>query len=178
MGIRDFTKTWWEKRLLNGLEAWLIRLRATEHDAANRFQLALDTWPVDDKESRDVFVEIMEDERRHSAMVERVLVEREIQFPAIPTTGRERYWEQVWPHVTGFKLACASLALGETLAIVRFRVIAAHPKTPEYVRSLVNEIIPDEERHINNLSRLAGVRSLNFMKKYHKLGMKAINIVS
>lgn len=176
MRVQDFTREWWEKKLVKGLEEWLIRLWATEDNAADRFQLALTTWCPKTNRERDVFVQIMNDERRHSKMVERVMLARNIKFPERPSIGRERYWEEVWPHVTGFPLACAALALGETLAIVRFRVIAAHPLTPDYIRSLIEEIIPDETRHIEQLSMLAGSECLQKMKRYHRLGMKALNI--
>jgi hypothetical protein len=176
MKLQDFTKHWWETKLTDGtMDAWLVRLRATEWDAANRFQLALDTWPAEMHE-REVFKGIMEDERRHSLMVERVLLERGIPFPQLATSGRERYWEQVWPRVTGFRFACAALAFGETLAITRFRVIIDHPNTPDYVRELIERVVPDERRHINSLTRIAGIRIMNEMREHHENGMQALNI--
>lgn len=175
MRLSDFTKQWWEKKLMDGLADWLIRLRATEWDAANRFQLALDSWPANGPE-KIMFEQIMQDERRHSRMVEEVLIRQCISFPEHAEVGRERYWEQVWPHVTGFRFACASLAFGETLAIARFRVIVEHPGTPSFVRELVESVIPDEERHIHQLTSIAGPAIMNYMRKFHKLGMVAINI--
>lgn len=175
MKLQNFSKQWWEQKLDQGFESFLVRLRATEWDAANRFQLTLDSWHADSVSKR-IFEGIMLDERRHSKMVEEVLIAQGIQFPPLAAAGRERYWEQVWPHVTSFRFACAALAFGETLAITRFRVIASHPKTPEYVRELVEKLIPDERRHISELTRIAGTPVMNVMRRFHEAGMEALGI--
>lgn len=174
MTLSSFTKQWWEQKLETGMEDWLVRLRSTEWDAANRFQLTLDTWPAEG-EALKIFTGIMDDERRHSRMVETVLIQRGIPFPEKAAIGRERYWEQVWPHVGSFQQACAALAFGETLAITRFRVICDHPGTPGYVKELIQRVMPDEWRHIRQLSSLAGP-ALNEMRPHHHRGMQALNI--
>lgn len=175
MSLSDFTKQWWEQKLLAGMEDWLVRLRSTEWDAANRFQLTLDTWPVTG-DALYVFSRIMADERRHSSMVETVLVQTGIPFPESAAVGRERYWEQVWPKVSSFQHACAALMFGETLAITRFRVICEHPDTPAFVKELIERLIPDEYRHIRELSDLAGLEAINEMRGHHHDGMEALNI--
>ncbi|MEY4723185.1 MAG: hypothetical protein RLZZ324_698 [Candidatus Parcubacteria bacterium] len=180
MSVREFTKRWWEAQLSHdqgGMVKWLVRLRATEHFAALRFQNALDRWAFPDAE-KTLFSGIMGDEYRHSRMVTTLLRARDIPFPEELVIGRERYWEQIWHHVTDYRLACASLMFGETLAITRFEVIAEHPDTPEDVRALIALIIPDERRHISTLSAIAGKDGRDAMRGHHREGMKAIGVIA
>ncbi|WKZ28635.1 MAG: ferritin-like domain-containing protein [Patescibacteria group bacterium] len=118
---------------------------------------------------------IIADEFRHAGLVEHLLVEKGIPVPSAPKP--ERYWGQIWPWIKSFEDACAAGAFGEMLARNRFRVIARHPLLPADFRPIVEQILPDEERHAELLGKLAGTDAMHRMRPHHMHGMAALGLV-
>lgn len=176
MRLHDYTKAWWERVLDEGrLDAWLKRLHQAETQGAERFQDLIERWKPEG-EALDILFDITLDEVVHGGLVSINLDMREVEVPAGYPSGPERYWDAVYAGVVDLETACAAAAFGEVLALNRFRVLIAHPRTPEDVRALAECILPDEERHARELRRLAGKRGMDRIRPCHRAGMAALGL--
>lgn len=175
MKLHDKTSAWWAARVRDRREnSFLLQLRQAEAGGADRFQSIVDRFHPTG-EALAHYEGIISDERRHQRLVEELLTARSVPFPSPPTP--ERYWGKIWDKVTTFEEACAAGAFGEMLARNRFRVILHHPDTPEDIRALVAQILPDEECHARLLGAMAGDAAMNRMRSYHLEGMAALGLV-
>ncbi len=176
MGLHQRTSDWLVALVQSGqiYTRWLRRLYWAEYGGAGRFRNIVEQYQLTG-ETHAVFEGIIADELRHKGLVEALLAAKGIAVPETP--GLERYWDPVWSGIASFQDACAAGAFGEMLARNRFDVIAKHPITPEDIRSLVQQILPDEERHARLLGELAGPEAMNRMRPYHKKGMAALGLI-
>ncbi|MFA5854200.1 MAG: ferritin-like domain-containing protein [Patescibacteria group bacterium] len=176
MSLHEKTAAWWSLlvRFIPRFEQWLQRLYLAEKGGAERFQAIVDRWNLAGDQLA-TFNGIIMDELRHQDLVAGLLAARGVDLPTEPTP--ERYWDPVWAGVTTFEEACAAGARGEMLARNRFRVILNHPETPEDVRAIVAQILPDEERHARLLGELAGTGAMLRMRPFHQKGMRALGLI-
>lgn len=176
MQLHDNTRLWWEK-VLDGdrVNEWLFRLHQAETQGCGRFLELAARW----KPGEEAYITIARiacDEYVHGTYVAETLRARGLEPPTSWPPTPERYWDAIFAGVCDLETACAAAAYGEMLALNRFRVLIAHPRTPEDVRALALRIKPDEERHARDLRALAGKRGMDRIRPAHRAGMAALGL--
>jgi hypothetical protein len=174
--LHELTRLWWERILdEDRVNEWLLRLHQAETQGGDRFEQLAVRWDLQGEAAVIVSI-IASDEYVHGEFVANALRVRGVEPPTAWAPAPERYWDAIYRGVSDRGTACAAAAIGEMLALNRFRVLIAHPRTPEDVRALARLILPDEERHARQLRALAGKRGMDRVRPFHRAGMAALGL--
>lgn len=176
MNLHDNTWRWWDKVLDARRDGeFLLRLHQAETQGCGRFLDLIARWDPQGG-PRAIVAMIASDEYVHGTYVAETLRARGIEPPTSWPPAPERYWDAIFKGVVDFETACAAAAFGEMLALNRFRVLIAHPRTPSDVEALARRIKPDEERHARDLRAIAGKRGMDRIRPFHRVGMVALGL--
>ena len=189
--IVNKTKEWWKLTLSDTekLNRWLVRLYNNEKDAYDRFIEFSNQYCQPNTESWYLFHFIAEQERRHAQTVLEVLEARKIIERGNPETSErywgkvlpypetsERYWGKVLPCVVDMETAAGVGALAEQLSLERMRVIMSDPETPLDIKTMFEQIEPDESVHARSLHVLAGRYGIKEVIDCHTAGLEALGL--
>ncbi len=170
------TDQWWTRLLKDeaAMNRWLAKLWRTEHggyadnnDAIARYQM--------DPESREykIYSKTGDDELIHAGILSMVLSGRSIR-PVLEEQPESLYWNFMNPHIRDIESCSAVFAMGEQLAAVRFRVIAAHPGTPSDIMAFLNKALPDETYHAKAFAALATPEAMKAAYEQHKIAVELL----
>lgn len=175
--INKITENWWMECLSNKekLDHWLVGLYNNEKDAEERFISFANTYCINDKESYDIFIEIAEQERNHSVLVEEILKYRNIKIYE-KSTKNGRYWRNTLACVVDKETAAAIGAYAEGLSLRRMRVIIKDKNTPDDIRNLFKIIEPEESYHAKILQKIAKKNGMKNVKDCHDKGLEELGL--
>ena len=175
--INKITENWWKECLSNKekLDHWLVGLYNNEKDAEERFISFTNTYCINDKESYDIFIEIAEQERNHSVLVEEILKNRNIKIYE-KSTKNGRYWRNTLPCVVDKETAAAIGAYAEGLSLRRMRIIIKDKNTPDDIRNLFKIIEPEESYHAKILQKIAKKNGMKNVKDCHDKGLEELGL--
>lgn len=171
------TKDWWHECLKNNekLEHWLVGLYNNEKDAEERFIDFANTYCKDDLSAYNIFRNIAKQEANHALLVEKVLLNREIElYYKSPKNGR--YWRNTLPCICDKETAAAIGAYAEGLSLARMRIIIKDPNTPQDIKEMFKVIEPEESYHAKILESIATKYGMKNVKDCHDKGLEALGL--
>lgn len=173
----QITKNWWKKCLNDSekLEHWLVGLYNNEKDAEERFINFANEYCIKDSEEYNVFINIANQERNHAILVDKILLDRNVQkYEKSSKDGR--YWRNTLPCIVDMKTAAAIGAYAEGLSLKRMRVIIKDPNTPQDLVELFKVIEPEESYHAKVLEKIATKYGMKSVKDCHDNGLEELGL--
>lgn len=153
----EHTIRWWERLLKDedSMNRWLSKLWNTEKNGYDGDIRSAGKYTQEGSEAREIFHKIAKEELSHSELLFDLLQKRGVTPVAEEQPG-SAYWPHVMKGITDLKSCAAAMAIGESLAARRFRVIQEHPDTPQDILDFINKALPDEEGHCRDFQKIAG----------------------
>lgn len=175
--MKKITENWWKNCLHDKekLEHWLVSLYNNEKDAEERFINFAQSYCLDDKEAYTTFYTIASQEKNHSILVEKVILNRGITLYE-KSSKNGRYWRNTLPCIIDKKTAAAIGAYAEGLSLKRMRVILKDENTPDDLKEMFKIIEPEEAYHAKALEAIATKYGMKGVKDCHDKGLEELGL--
>lgn len=173
MTLENKTEQWWDM-LLNDeekLHRWLIKLLWVEKGGFDDYSIRALQFPHT-HEQKLILRKIALDEEKHSRMIEFVLRDRGIT--EFPNDQPSSYWGTMFENIKDVTDYAAASAYGEIAAANRFSFLVNYPFTPDDLKDLFSNILPDEQFHVTALTEIAGKGKMNKFRNLHIQTMREL----
>lgn len=172
------TQRWWDKLLKDeaAMNKWLCKLWRTEDGGEKDNLKAIVDYKMEEgSRPYKIFAQTGKDENKHAGLLIDVLKGRGIEKPAGENPAESLYWNHMYHFLTDLQSCAAIFAVGEQLAAVRFKVIAAHPETPSDIKKgFLDVALPDETYHATAFASLADPEHMKMAYDQHQI---AVNLL-
>lgn len=169
----DITRNWWLSCIADEakLARWLQKLQRTEYSGYTEHA---DFMAANDLTARQIKIltNIAEDELEHSGLLINVMGSRGISKE--PEGAPSTYWDDMLAEATTMDSYCAANYFGEALAADRFNIIIGMEETPNDIRRVISQLLPDEIFHRETLFRIAGPDALATASTNHDIAFRRL----